>query len=305
MSSGVNVQVGASWRQLFASAHGMHYAVMHDSFSYAKPMLATVREMEEARDREALGDLWRLLGGSSALPRGPEGGRFVQDLIHELCGKGDRYAAERSVLAELAKTVDVNPNEHPDVVGLEDRILEELGRRLQAKLDAMSVDERRRFFEDMVKRMSDEDRIRLIEQILEGYESMSEPERAQFRRRLAAELEVEEDEIAVGIAGGAGTLLPLMLAKQSGFAVFLWTTNIMAATASSVGLTIPFAAYMLKNRALGWLLGPVGMLVTTAMSAGWFAVKAWRRKERFRKLIQVVAYCSSWRDERTLPSGPA
>jgi hypothetical protein len=93
-------------------------------------------------------------------------------------------------------------------------------------------------------------------------------------------------------------LIPLLLAKQTGFAIFLWTTNIMAATASSVGLTIPFAVYMLKNRALGWLLGPVGMLVTTAMSAGWFVARAWRRKERFRKLVQVVAYCSAWREER-------
>jgi hypothetical protein len=49
---------------------------------------------------------------------------------------------------------------------------------------------------------------------------------------------------------------------------------------------------------LGWLLGPVGTLVTTALSAGWFAVKTWRRKERFRKLIQVIAYTSAWRSDQ-------
>jgi uncharacterized protein YaaW (UPF0174 family) len=162
----------------------------------------------------------------------------------------------------------------------------------------MTPEERHAFFEEMVRRMSDEERLRLIEQVLEGYEEMSEEEKAAFCRRLARELDISELEIAAAIVGGAATLIPLLLAKQSGFAIFLWTTNIMAATASSVGLTIPFPVYMLKNRALGWLLGPVGMLVTTAMSAGWFIARAWRRKERFRKLVQVVAYCSAWRDER-------
>jgi hypothetical protein len=260
-------------------------------------MLETIGEMEERGDPKALEDLWRLLGGESHLPPGT-GAKLVGGLVHRLCGKGDRYAAERSALADLGKTVGVDAGRYPRVDALEDAIIEALAQRLQEKLDAMTPEERHAFFEEMVRRMSDEERLRLIEQVLEGYEEMSEEEKAAFRRRLATELDLSEPEIAATIAGGAATLIPLLLAKQTGFAIFLWTTNIMAATASSVGLTIPFAVYMLKNRALGWLLGPVGMLVTTAMSAGWFVARAWRRKERFRKLVQVVAYCSAWREER-------
>lgn len=259
-------------------------------------MIATVHRMAELDDRRAVQDVWKLLGGDSALPAegGPE---LVAGLIHRLCGKGDRYAAERSALADVAKTVDVSPDRHPTVDGLEDAIVEGLANKMEQKLAAMSPEERKRFFEDMVKRMSDEDRLRLIEQVLEGYEQMPPEEQVAFRRRLASELEVEEREIEDAIIGGAATLIPLLLAKQTGFAIFLWTTRIMAAATGGLGLTIPFGVYMLKNQALGWLLGPVGMLVTTAMSAGWFAVKAWRRKERFRKLVQVVAYCSAWRDK--------
>jgi hypothetical protein len=106
----------------------------------------------------------------------------------------------------------------------------------------------------------------------EGYDAMDVRERQEFVRRLATELGLEEDEVTAAVAGGAAALLPLLLAKESGFVVFPWTTRVRAATASSVGLTIPFADYMFKNRALGWLLSPVGMLVTTALSAGWFAV---------------------------------
>jgi hypothetical protein len=149
----------------------------------------------------------------------------------------------------------------------------------------------------MVKRMSDEERIRLIDQVLEGYDEMNEDEQQHFRHRLAAELGVDDDQLLIdAIAGGAATLIPLLLAKQSGFAIFLWTTRVMAAGASSVGVVIPFGVYMFKNRALGWLLGPMGMLVTTALSAGWFFVASWRRKERFRKLVQLIAYTAAWRD---------
>lgn len=260
-------------------------------------MIETVWAMDAAEDRRALEDLWRLLGGASELS--PEGGAaLVVGLIHRLCGKGDVYAAERVALADLAKTAEVDPAVYPRVAALEDAIIDGLAARLQRKLDAMSPEKRKTFFEDMVKRMSDEDRLRLIEQVLEGYDEMSPEEQAHFRKRLASELGMDEDDIADAIVGGAATLIPLLLAKQTGFAIFLWTTQVMAAAASSVGLTIPFAVYMFKNKALGWLLGPVGMVVTTALSAGWFAVKTWRRKERFRKLVQVVAYCSAWREEQ-------
>jgi hypothetical protein len=72
----------------------------------------------------------------------------------------------------------------------------------------------------------------------------------------------------------------------------------MYVVASKAGLTLPFAVYMIKNRALGWLLGPVGLLVTTGLSAGWFAVKSWRRRERFKKLMQLAAYTTAWRHEQ-------
>lgn len=250
--------------------------------------------MREAGDRAALDDLWRLLGGGSALPS-EQGDELVVALIHRLCGKGDLFAAERGALADLAKTAGLNPSRYPRVENLEDAIIDALASKLQARLETMTHAERTAFFEDMVKRMSDEDRLRLIDQVLEGYAEMSADEQAAFRVRLANELGISEADIAVAIAGGAAMLIPLLLAKQTGFAIFLWTTNIMAAAASSVGLTLPFAAYMFKNRALGWLLGPVGMIVTTGLSLGWFAVKTWRRKERFRKLVQVTAYCSAWR----------
>src|SRR5947199_6431247 len=123
-------------------------------------MLETISEMEERGDQEALEDLWRLLGGESQLPPGT-GAKLVGGLVHRLCGKGDRYAAERSALADLAETVDVVAGRYPRVDALEDRIIEALAQRIGDKLDAMTPEARHAFCEGMVRRMSDEERLRL------------------------------------------------------------------------------------------------------------------------------------------------
>src|SRR3954452_1540939 len=124
-------------------------------------MIATVQRMAELGDDEALADVWKLLGGESELPAsgGPE---LVAGLLHRLCGKGDRYAVERSALADVAKTVALDAQSYPQVDELEEAIVEALGERLREKLADMNTEERAAFFEDMVKRISDEDRLRLI-----------------------------------------------------------------------------------------------------------------------------------------------
>lgn len=268
-------------------------------------MIATVRAMAAAGDRTDLRDLWQLLGGSSELPSDDaDAGRLVTDLVGGLCGKGESFMAERRAIAKLASTVGVDPEAYPQVEPLEDAIIDALAKRLREKLTAMSSAERHAFFADMVKRMPDDERLTLIEQILDGYEHMDDEARAEFRRQMAKEFDMNESDVAAALVGGAATLIPLLAAKQAGFAMFLWTTKIMFAASSAAGVTVPFTAYALKNQALGWLLGPVGLLVTTALSVGWFGAQTWRRKERFRKLVQVIALCSSWR-ERTSASAAA
>src|SRR4051794_9758220 len=119
--------------------------------------------MRDMRDRAALDDLWRLLGGRSALPS-DQGDHLVVGLIHRLCGKGDLFAAERGALAELAKTAGLDPGRYPEVDELEDAIIDALAGKLQERLETMTDAERTAFFEDMVKRMSDEGRLGLIDQ---------------------------------------------------------------------------------------------------------------------------------------------
>lgn len=269
-------------------------------------MLETVRAIARAGDEDAMQELWTLLGGNTSIAdRVPDAelqADVVIELIRDSCfGKGELYAAERAALAELAATFGVKTARHPTAESLEDAIVDAMGEQLSERLEAMSDDERRQFVEDMVRRMPDEDRLRLVDRVLGDFGQLGIDEQDAFVKQLAAELDVDTETMLAAIAGGAATLFPLLLAKQSGFNVFLMTTRVMYVVSSKAGATLPFAAYMLKNRALGWLLGPVGLVVTTGLSAGWFAVKTWRRRERFRKLTQLVAYTTAWRREQTHP----
>jgi hypothetical protein len=266
-------------------------------------VIQTIHAMSDAGDDQALEELWTLLGGEGSLGTGarerPARAELLIQLVRSAClPKGDIYAAERTALAELARTFAVDASKHATVERLEDAIVDEMAEQVRARLEAMDDDKRRQFAEDMLRRMPDEERIRLIDRVLQDFDQLSAEERDAFIQQLATELKIDPDVLDGAVAGGAATLLPLLLAKQAGFSVFISSTKLMYVVASKAGVTLPFAVYMIKNRALGWLLGPVGLIVTTGLSAGWFAVKSWRRRERFKKLMQIVAYTTAWRHEQ-------
>jgi len=267
-------------------------------------VLGMVQEMLQAGDRGALDDLLAVFGteapGDVELS---ENAALVAALIHDTCGKGDPYAAERTALSDLAATFEIDGSQFSQVEALEDEIATAMTTQLREKLSEMSDKEREKFFEDMLRRMSDEDRVSLMDQVLKGFDDMDPSQQEDFIRDLAAELDVDGHELRDAIAGGTATLLPLLLAKQTGFSIFLWTTSVMKVAASSVGLTLPIGAYIGKNWALGRLLGPWGLIASTALSIGWFGGRAWRRRERFRRLAQLVLYMSAWRERRGSGSG--
>jgi hypothetical protein len=264
--------------------------------------------MRDVRDQHGLSDMWQILSGGAGSSLRFEtdedwdrAAALIVTLIHDACGGGrDPYLAERKSEGELARMLKVDASSYASSEGLEDALVERAAERIHAKLGAMSPEERRKFFEDAVRTLCDEDRIRLIDQFLQGYEAMDPDERKLFIKRLGAELGIETAKLEAAIAGGAAALIPLLIADQSGFAVFLLTTEIMYTAFSTFGITVPFAVYVLKNEALGFLLGPVGMLLTAALSAGWFFRGKAKKERRFRKLMQLIARASLWRDTHAL-----
>jgi hypothetical protein len=270
-------------------------------------MIQTVYSMATSRDRGALEELWALLGSEGPLkPAGrvrSDHADLIAHLIQSSClPKGDIYAAERTALAEMAKTVGLeDAARYPTANALEDAIVDALEARMLEALERMSDKERERIARELMKRLSEEQRIQFIDRVLRDWEKLPREQQDAFLKELGAQLDLDESELTAlrqGLAGGAAVLLPTLMARQAGFSVYLLSTKLLFVSASKAGLTLPFTVYMLKNRALGWLLGPIGMLVTTGLSAGWFAVKSWRRRERFRKLVQLVVYTTAWRREQ-------
>ena len=270
-------------------------------------MIQTIYSMAEANDRDALEEVWSLLGSEMKLMPAGRAQSAHADLLVQLIQssclpKGDVYAAERTALVEMAKTVGVDDAaRYPTVDVLEDAVVEALEARMLDELERMSDQEREKIARELMKRLSEEQRIQFIDRVLRDWETLPPEQQDAFLRELATQLDLDESELEAmrkGLAGGAAVLLPTLMARQAGFSVYLLSTKLLFVSASKAGLTLPFAVYMLKNRALGWLLGPIGMLVTTGLSAGWFAVKSWRRRERFRKLTQLVVYTTAWRREQ-------
>jgi hypothetical protein len=256
--------------------------------------------MAQAEDDDALDAIWSMLGAEVARPRGFDRKKHVKVLVElarsSCLGKGEIYAAERKAIGELALALGLDPEHYPAIDDLEDEIADELLRRLRERLEAMDEEELREQVAKMLKRMSDEQRVRLMEQILMGIDDMEPEEREAFIRKLAEELEVEEEAILHALEGGAAALLPLLIARASGFTVYLLSTKLLyLAFTRGGGVVLPFVVYQMKNRALSWFLGPWGMILTTGLSAAWFGVRKWRRQERVRKLAQLVTYSSFWR----------
>jgi hypothetical protein len=261
-------------------------------------MLNTIKEIGLAEDTSALDDIWHLLGGSSPLPANPEEAEsLVFILSRDLFGGGDIYAAERKSLSSLAasKQIGLNPEEFSTTEDLEDAIIKRLGELVQKQMAEMSDEELRSFVEGMVQRLPNDDRLKLIEQVLSGYHEMPPAAQAEFRKKLAEQIGMDEADLTTALAGGAAALIPLLLAQEAGFGLFLATTNVMFSASQMVGVTLPFGAYVLKNQALGWLLGPVGMIVTGAATAGIVGRSLWRQKQQMKRLVPLIAYCAAWR----------
>jgi uncharacterized protein YaaW (UPF0174 family) len=79
------------------------------------------------------------------------------------------------------------------------------------------------------------------------------------RRLLAEELGKEvKDPNIVGelLSGGA-----IVLARLSGFQIYVLTTTAVGALTSALGITLPFVIYTTVTRGLGIILGPIGWIL--------------------------------------------
>lgn len=272
-------------------------------------MIAAIHDMGTAGDGEALDELWGLLGGDASqhgwtrhAPR--EKAAAAAQVVQDACfGRGEIYAAERKALVELAKPFKVEPAGYPTSDALEAAIVDAIVERVRERLEGMSDEERAQFAEDMFKRMSDEERMQMIDALLRSFNDLSPERQDELVTELARELGLDEGIIRDAIAGGAAVLLPLLLARGSGFTIYLLSTKLMYSFFSLWGVSLSFATYQAKNVALKSLMGPVGLIVTTALSAGWFAVGAWRRMTRFRKVVQVAMFTTGWRRRRAQLEG--
>jgi hypothetical protein len=257
-------------------------------------LIETIREMARSEDDEALGAIWAILGAEVTRPRGRDHetharalGRLLQATY---LGKGDIYAAERRALSEFARSLKVDPERHPTVEELEDGLAHELLRRVGDHLRAVGRNHLRGHIAALLKRTTDEERLRLAEQTLADLDRLGSRKQRAFARELAAQLSIDASAVQVALSSGAEeSPLPLLVDSVDQPSVYELSTTLLSVAFSAADSGSSFVVDQVRSNSLNWLLGPWAVVLTSAFAG------EWRRRERWRKLAQLATFTSFWR----------
>ncbi|MFC4640002.1 hypothetical protein [Deinococcus hohokamensis] len=108
---------------------------------------------------------------------------------------------------------------------------------------------------------------RILQRVLSDvWAKLAPEERTRIEEALREEFRATGNEGK--FVGVAGLIAGIAAGKASGFGVYMLSSVVLSSMASTLGITLPFAAYMGASRAISVMLGPVG-LVITALSIGW------------------------------------
>jgi uncharacterized protein YaaW (UPF0174 family) len=120
--------------------------------------------------------------------------------------------------------------------------------------------------------------------VLVTFQKLFEKLSPEERRALAEELaKASNDPNLVGqiLTGGA-----MVLARLSGFQIYILATTVVGALTSALGITLPFAIFTVATRAISVVLGPIGWIFLGASVIFQLSRANWAR------LVPGVVYVS-------------
>lgn len=110
-----------------------------------------------------------------------------------------------------------------------------------------------------------------------------------------------KDKAAIAAMTGAGALAVLSgTVAFQGFAFYTTMSITIAATASAVGLTLPFATYAGASSVVGILSGPVGWSIMGAVALGGVALKG---RANLRKTASLIGQLHALKIEALVAAG--
>jgi hypothetical protein len=199
---------------------------------------------------------------------------LLVDLIKDLCGSHrDPFIAERRAVADLAEELGVDVASYPSTEALEDAIVTTLADRVHAEFKHPTT--REQTVKELLRTLSDEERLQIVHQTIEGYNSMPADQQQAFEKALARQLGCPPDKLQEALTGAA-PLVALAPAGEGTTAVSATATAVVGALAPTTGASATYATFLVANTVSPFLLGPAVMLVLTPIQG----IKGRRRAER-------------------------
>jgi hypothetical protein len=141
--------------------------------------------------------------------------------------------------------------------------------------------------QEQFESLSDEERRRAAEELVEAIDRLDPETQAQIRQRLDIDRLGAEALLKSGAVASIGTGLGAAVAI-GGFGSYALLTSTIATVAGFFGLTLPFKFYILATSGLAFLANPI-VLGAAALGGGWMLRKQANRAIRDRYVTVLVA----------------
>lgn len=133
---------------------------------------------------------------------------------------------------------------------------------------------------------SEEEKRKITAEMQRDFDAMPAEKKEELRRALGVE-KVTGEALAKLISTSAGASALLIALNASGFGAFMALTTIMHAVfTTTLGITLPFAAYTTSTSILSFFLGPAGWIIF--FGAEFFMLHRNRNKLIYELLSQIV-----------------
>ncbi|MCF8001622.1 MAG: hypothetical protein K9K76_07200 [Halanaerobiales bacterium] len=133
-----------------------------------------------------------------------------------------------------------------------------------------------------LKNASDEEKQKFVEEMNKNFKNMSDEEKEMIKKELKID-NLTGEAIRKILINSGGPISLMALVQISGFSSYILLTSIMHASASLLGITLPFAAYTGATTSLAVLSSPLSILLASGLG-GWAVIKS---SKKFNELILI------------------
>jgi|YelNatPaOPRAMG01_1025707.scaffolds.fasta_scaffold23892_5 hypothetical protein len=205
----------------------------------------------------------------------------------------------QQLISLLAKLGKVSGNKRQNPLELSLKIISEAARALKIDTRLISPEDVERLvFEKYVENLIAQIRKRLQKEgpkfedqlekeLRELLEKMSAGEQEAIKKAMGLDQLTAKALLNIFKSGGAA-LAVLVGLNAAGFGLFLAAVTTLQAITLLTGLSLGFGPYMVTTTILGFMTGPLGMVLTTTLASG--TAGLWQyRKHRRNLLLNLVA----------------